>query len=128
MPYSVKLSEVLIEYPNGNTYKVLQLRITSDSVKFQHLSSPTYVSVTDGTNQVSSVGSGISGNQKHLNAYFTTDAFIGFSSSLTVLLGVEDSVTSSQIPTFDLGDLILLVPYTGMPSYADLDSITLSNL
>jgi hypothetical protein len=128
MPYSVELAEVLIEYPNGNTYKVLQLRITSDSGKFQHLSSPTYVSVTDGTNQVSSIGSGISGDQKHLKAYFTTDAFVGFSSSSTVLLGVEDSVPSSQIPAFDPHDPILLVPYPGMPSYTDLDSITLSSL
>lgn len=128
MSYTLELSEILRELSNGNTYKLLQLKITFVAGKFQHRSLPTKVAVGDGTNLVAAIGNGLSGNQKHLYAYFTTDAFIGFSSNSYVLVGIHNDINSTQIPGFDPSDVILLPSLTGMPTFTDLDNLTLSSL
>lgn len=128
MPYSAELIEVLKKFSNGNTYKVLQLKITIDNGKFVFMSSGTDVTVTDGTNSVSALGNGLSGNQKHLEAYFTTDAFAGFSSNSTIKFGQSNSNISDEITGFNPSDINLLPSFINTPTYTDLDNLTLSNL
>lgn len=127
MSYTTELSEVLREHSNGNTYKLLQLKITSVAGKFQHRSSSTKVAVGDGANVVSAISNGLSGNQKYLYAYFTTDAFVGFSSNSYVLSALEIDTSSTEIPV-DPTNVIPLHPFINTPTYTDLDNLTLSNL
>lgn len=127
MSFTAELKEVLRDHSNGNKYKVLRLKITIDPGKFAILSPKTYVTVGDGTNEVSDINNGISGDQKNIEAIFTTDAFGGFSASSTIKFGY-DGERFNEITGFNPSAVVALSPYLASLTYIDLDSATYASL
>ena len=86
MSFSYEIKEALNEY-DATLYKMIQFKIVNTNGRFEHRALPIIAVVSDGVNEVGSFINIISGNQKELRAYFTVDAFTGFSSSSTFNFG-----------------------------------------
>lgn len=86
MSYTYQTTETLKDYA-GILYKMNEIRITSLDGQFEHRALPIRVIVTNDISTVESFICIISGNQKELLAYFTTDAFSIFSGIVKIKFG-----------------------------------------
>lgn len=86
MSYTIQVSEVLEPYANV-LYKMIKLRVTSTANPFLNRAMPEVLKVTDGSNSVNAFIVAILGNQLQVDAFFTVDAFNGYSSNVTVEFG-----------------------------------------
>jgi hypothetical protein len=116
MSYTYEIKETLTEF-SGALYRVIELKLVNVEGKFTHFSLPIEVKVSDGTLEVQSFKTTISGNQKELIACFTVDAFTGFSSSSSIAYGYggefEEVVTGvdvTSVPSLPL--YYASTPYT----------------
>jgi hypothetical protein len=86
MSYTYQIVETLRDY-DDILYKMNEIRITLSDGKFEHKALPISVIVTNEINTVQSFICIISGNQKELLSYFTTDAFTIFSGLVKIKFG-----------------------------------------
>lgn len=126
MSYSIEFKEVLQEY-DGALYKMILLKIKSDDQKFEHMAEPNIIVADDGTLQAYSFMNDISGNQRELIGYFTTDAFVGFGSSVTLRF-IHNFEVYGEITGFDVGTLEPLPSFYSSYTYTDADNNWLANL
>lgn len=126
MSFSATLHEKLVD-ANGVLYKVLALKISQTSGKFRHESRKLTVAVIDGTTEVLAIANKLTGDQKHIEAIFTTDAFIGFGSSVTIQFGLGDAL-GNEITGFDPGNFTPLSSISAAMTYVTADNAWLNSL
>lgn len=124
--YSFQASHVINTF-NGNLYHMINVRITIDQGKFPLLSLQVFVRVTQGTNTVYSWLTRVSGNQKELNASFTTDAFDAFTGNVDVEFGYGSEIMG-VIEDVDINNVIISLDplFSGTPA-AMADNTWLQN-
>jgi hypothetical protein len=91
MNYTYYITETLKEF-QGTLYKMIEIRVTTNSSKFPRRALPEGLRVSDNTNSVNSFITKISGNQKELISFFTVDAFTNFTdnSKIEIVYGGYD--------------------------------------
>lgn len=93
MSYTYQATEIINDFEQ-NLYKMIEIRVLSSNDKFQHRAIPIWLSVEDNNNVANGFSFALSGNQKELIAYFTVDAFTGFSHNSSILFGYGTEVIS----------------------------------
>jgi hypothetical protein len=116
MSYTYSLKENLYEL-NEVFYKSLEIKLILSDGKIEQRAAPLQMMVSDGINQVSAFATIITGNQQEFLAYFTVDAFGGFSTNSTIALvsaGVNvDEITNVNVTSFEtLNPLLTYIPHS----------------
>lgn len=130
MSYSYDIKEVLNDY-EGVLYKMIRIRIISDSTIFEHRALSQVVRVVNGANSIVSFEVDIPGNQRELHAHFTTDAFTGYAGLSEIHLGYGgefDNGLNEVITNVDLSELTPLVGFASDLEFEIADSSWLSSL
>ena len=100
MSFTLEIKESLREI-SGILHQINEVVITHDNGMFSHWSSPSYITISDSNNNVTSFLTTLSANQKMLIGYFTTDAFTSLASSVDIDFSdgrsVHDTITSVNI-------------------------------
>ena len=103
--FNILISRVVNAY-DGDYFQMINIKISIIKGKFPIRSLPEYVRVTDGINSVLCFMAHLSGNQKEINASFTTDAFDGFSGSVNIEFGYGGEITGI-FESFDINNNII---------------------
>ena len=112
----------------GTLYKMIELRIISDSGLFIHGALSYVLRIDDGINQASGFYMETSGNQKELIFYFTTDAFTSFSTSSDIIFGYADNPDQNSIASINVTTLTSLPPELSIIPHSDANNTWLSSL
>jgi hypothetical protein len=94
-----------VQLIDENLFEVIQINILMVTGKFIISSRQPFVRVFDSSNKVTNFSIQISGNEKELIAYFTTDAFDFFTGDVTIEFGEGLLVTD----TFENIDIISVI-------------------
>lgn len=107
---------------NNELFKMININVRIINGKFPIRALEEYVSVTDGNTRVSCFMANISGNQKEINASFTTNAFTIFSGNVNIEFGYGNEIMG-VFENFDIHNNILPLN----PIFADVNAPNADN-
>lgn len=126
MGFNVEIREILRDFRN-DYLKMIEFKITNERGNFKESSGIPYIYLTDGTNDVKSFTTLLSGNKKEIIGYFTIDAFNVLPQNVTALFD-DGSGSSYFIHKVDLNTKEpLYTIFNGIP-HNNADSNWLSTL
>jgi hypothetical protein len=109
---------------NGTQIRVLNIHIEIDSGKIPIRAEPLILVVTDGGAIAQSWSCQVSGNQKEADAWFTTDAFNGFSTNAQLAIGFADEL----MQLIEDVDITAFPPPPTTPGVTDATNAWLQNV
>ena len=125
--YTIIIAHVINTF-NDELLRMINVKVTIDKGKFPLRALPEYVSVSDESNRVSCFKACISGNQKEINASFTTDAFAIFPGNVNIEFGYGGEILGG-FENFDIHNNILpLNPIFADVNAPDADNAWLQNI
>ena len=120
------IRENLMDY-NEVLYKVITIEIELENTKFLIREQPVFVKVSQGSTVIKPIMTSLSGNQKSLIGYFTTDAFDLLTANADILFGYDSDY--DIIPSVDIqGSKLPLFPLLNNASFLIADNLWLSSL
>jgi hypothetical protein len=125
--YNLSIEEALWPY-NNDDYRVIRFLIHADDGAFQIESGRHFITVSDGTTQVSAFQCLLSGSKKILAGLFTTDAFDSLPTQVDLSFGVGGKVlhTMSNVDIDALTEP--LPPYLAALNAPDADNAWLATI